>query len=526
MCGIIAVFNDDTIDSNTFNEIYNSYIFLSSRGPDSGNLIIKDNSVIGFRRLAINDLSEIGNQPIVSDKFQSSLVCNGEIYNHKQLEEEYKITCKSSSDCEVISHLYHKLGFFETTKLLDGDFAFVISDGDMVHFARDRVGVRPLFIGKTKEGFLALASLAKSLLSFCHDVKQVPPSMVSYNRKSKEFITFNYDLNLNHTYSYPLSYHIKNILIESVKKRLLSDRPIGCLLSGGLDSSLITSILCNLLGSNNVRTYSVGMEGSEDLKYAKKVSEFLGTKHTEIIFTPKEGLEVIPEVINSLESYDITTIRASVGMYILARYIKNNTTDKVIFSGEGSDELLCGYLYFHNSPNSIESKKESLRLYTDLYKYDVLRADRIISNQGLELRVPFLDKDFINLALSLQNEKIPINGFEKHLLRISFDESYLPSDILWRRKCAFSDGVSPTNKSWYEIIQDYANLVIKDEVFLVNKDKYSSKEAFFYKQIFDSYFPTFKDPIDYYWMPKWSNTNDPSAITIWEKIKSNLIINK
>ena len=526
MCGIIAVFNDNIIDSNTFNEIYKSYLFLSSRGPDSGNLIIKDKSIIGFRRLAINDLSEIGNQPIISEDFKSYLVCNGEIYNHKKLEEEYKITCKSSSDCEVISHLYNKLGFFETVKILDGDFSIIISHGDMVYFARDRVGVRPLFIGKTKEGFLALASLAKSLLSFCNDVKQVPPSMVSYNRKTKEFITINYNLNLNHTYSYPLSYHTKNILIESVKKRLISDRPIGCLLSGGLDSSLITSILCNLLGSNNVRTYSVGMEGSEDLKYAKKVSEFLGTKHTEIIFTPQEGLEVIPEVIFALESYDITTIRASVGMYILARYIKNNTTDRVIFSGEGSDELLCGYLYFHNSPNSNESKKESFRLFNDLYKYDVLRADRIISNQGLELRVPFLDKDFIDLSLSLQDEKIPINGFEKHLLRVSFDESYLPSDVLWRRKCAFSDGVSPTNKSWYEIIQDYANDIIKDEVLCINKDKYHSKEAFFYKQIFDSYFPTFKDPIDYYWMPKWSNTNDPSAITILGYNLLNLNIQK
>ena len=252
MCGIIAIFNDEIVDIETFNEIYKSYIFLSSRGPDSGNLIIKDKSIIGFRRLAINDLSESGNQPIISDNLQTSLVCNGEIYNHKQLQEEYKITCKSSSDCEVISHLYNKLGFFETIKLLDGDFAIIISDGDMVHFARDRVGVRPLFTGKTKEGFLAIASLAKSLLSFCDDVKQLPPSMVSYNRKTKEFIRNSYVYNIKCIHPEQECSDIKNILIESVKKRLLSDRPIGCLLSGGLDSSLITSILCYVINKKYI----------------------------------------------------------------------------------------------------------------------------------------------------------------------------------------------------------------------------------------------------------------------------------
>ena len=512
MCGIISVFNDENIDSETLKEIYKNYIFLSSRGPDSGNLIIKDKSIIGFRRLAINDLSENGNQPILSNNFLTSLVCNGEIYNHKFLEEEYKITCKSSSDCEVISHLYHKLGFFETIKLLDGDFAIIISDGDMVHFARDRIGVRPLFTGKTKQGYLAIASLAKSLLSFCDDVKQVPPSMVSYNRKTKEFITNDYIYNFKTINSSSCYDDMKNILIQSVKKRLISDRPIGCLLSGGLDSSLITSILCNLLGSNNVRTYSVGMEGSSDLKYAKIVANYLKTNHTEVLFTPEEGFAVIPEVIYSLESYDITTIRASVGMYIMAKYIKNNTNDKVIFSGEGSDELLCGYLYFHNSPNSCSSAEESLRLIKDLYKYDVLRADRTVSGNGLELRVPFLDRDFLQLAISLSgNQKTPLFGYEKYILRKSFEKDYLPEEVLWRRKEGFSDGVSSNTKSWYEIIQENVETLINKKEWDENKDKFPSKESFWYKKIFDSYFPNFKKPIDYYWMPKWSNTTDPSG---------------
>jgi len=517
MCGIIAVFNDENINTETFNEIYKSYLFLSSRGPDCGNLIIKDKSVIGFRRLSINDLSEFGNQPIVSDDLQTSLVCNGEIYNHKKLEEEYKISCKSSSDCEVISHLYKKLGFFETIKILDGDFAIVISDGDMVHFARDRVGVRPLFTGKTKEGFLAIASLAKSLLSFCDDVKQVPPSMVSYNRKTKQFITNNYIYNLKSIQPYSQYSDIKDILTDSVRKRLLSDRPIGCLLSGGVDSSLITSILCKLLGPRNVRTYSIGMEGSSDLKYAQIVADYLKTDHTQVLFTPQEGIDAIPEVIQSLETYDITTIRASVGMYILSKYIKNNTKDKVIFSGEGSDELLCGYLYFHNSPTPSSAEEESLRLINDLYKYDVLRADRTVSGNGLELRVPFLDRDFLDLSISLTgNQKVPIFGYEKYILRKAFENNYLPEEILWRRKTAFSDGVSPTTKSWYEIIQEYVETQIKDYEWLEHKDSFPSKEALWYKKIFDIYFPNFKKPIDYYWMPKWTNATDPSARDFWK----------
>jgi asparagine synthase (glutamine-hydrolysing) len=517
MCGIIAVFNDNNIDIETFSQIYKSYLFLSTRGPDSGNLIIKDKSIIGFRRLSINDLSEFGNQPIVSHDLQTSLICNGEIYNHKKLEEEYKISCASSSDCEVISHLYKKLGFFKTIKLLDGDFAIVISDGDMVHFARDRVGVRPLFTGKTKEGFLAIASLAKSLLSFCDNVKQLPPSMVSYNRKTKEFITNNYTYNLKSIETYSQYSDIKNILTDSVRKRLLSDRPIGCLLSGGIDSSIITSILCKLLGSSNVRTYSIGMEGSSDLKYARIVADYLKTNHTEVLFTPQEGIDAIPQVIESLETYDITTIRASVGMHILSKYIKNNTTDKVIFSGEGSDELLCGYLYFHNSPTPSSAVDESLRLIKDLYKYDVLRADRTVSGNGLELRVPFLDRDFLDFSISLSgNQKIPLFGYEKYILRKAFEDNYLPLEVLWRRKTAFSDGVSPTSKSWYEIIQEYVETQIDQDEWLENKDNFPSKEALWYKKIFNIYFPNFEKPVDYYWMPKWTSATDPSARDFWK----------
>ena len=516
MCGIIAVF----CKNHTYiHEIINSYEKLSNRGPDSGTLSIKNNVFLGFRRLSINDMSESGNQPIISclNGKTISLMCNGEIYNHMDLEKEFGIVCKSSSDCEIILKLYEKIGFSETIKRLDGDFAVVITDGDMVYLARDRVGVRPLFTGVTRDGGFAVASVAKALLSFCDNVKQLEPSIVSYNKKTNVFTLEKYIYPIfiiteNDKYSI-----IEKTLVNAVRKRLMSERPVGCLLSGGLDSSLVASILCKLIGPLNVRTYSIGMRGSSDLKYAQIVAKYLGTQHTEVLFTPEEGLASIPKVIEALESYDITTVRASVGMYLLAEYIKNNTDDIVILSGEGSDELLCGYLYFHNTPSSDKASEESLRLINDLYKYDVLRADRTISVHGLELRVPFLDKDFLHLAISLTgDQKKPLYGFEKHILRTAFKNGYLPDEILWRRKCAFSDGISPDTKSWYEIIQEYVDTKINEKIWDNNKNNFPSKESFWYKQIFDEYFPTFLNPIDYYWMPKWTNATDPSARDFWK----------
>ena len=513
MCGIIAVFCDK--NKKISNEVFDAYEELSNRGPDSGTLLIKNNNLMGFRRLSINDISDMGDQPMISYKngVMVNLMCNGEIYNHKLLEKQFDISCKSESDCEVIIKIYEKIGFNETIKLLDGDFAVVITEGDMVYMARDRMGVRPLFTGLTKDGDFAVASVAKSLLSFCNNVKQLEPSIVCYNKKTRLVTTENYKFpiyNITEENQYSI---IKKTLIDAVSKRLMSDRPVGCLLSGGLDSSLVTSILCKLIGASNVRTYSIGMKGSTDLKYAQIVANYLGTKHTEVIFTEEEGIKAIPEVIEALESYDITTIRASVGMYLLGKYIKENTNDKVILSGEGSDELLCGYLYFHKAPSPSEAGKESYRLIKDLYKYDVLRADRTISVHGLELRVPFLDKNFIDVAMSLTGEqKMPLFGYEKYILRKSFEGDYLPDEVLWRRKEGFSDGVSSTTKSWYEIIQEYVDKIVSSQEFeKYNKDIFPSKEAFWYFQVFDNYFPTLQNPIDYYWMPKWTNCVDPSG---------------
>lgn len=553
MCGILAVFSRG-LPMNT-QHILESANKLTNRGPDSSSIKLSHNGVFVFKRLAINDL-EGGYQPFVDECNNNEIImmCNGEIYNHASLAEQYGITCKTSSDCEVIVHLFKKIGFAETVRLLDGDFAIVLVHGSKCYFARDRIGVRPLFIGITFDGWYTVASTASALLPYSSFVKQVPPAtcFLFYNTRHKKNDYFppyyNFDIDMSKKYQSglvvkqtngklayfnyfsPMSLEVDTkgstsfelvanrleyILTNAVRKRLMSDRPIGCLLSGGLDSSIITAILVKLLGSKNVRTYSIGMEGSTDLFYAKSLADYLQTQHTEVKFTEKEGIDAIPQVIKALESYDITTVRASVGMFLLSKYIKQNTTDTVIFSGEGSDELFCGYLYFHNAPDVKSACDESKRLVDELYKYDVLRADRVVSCHGLELRVPFLDRQVVDLAFTINEEyKVPFeikngvqtNRIEKHLLRHAFRD-LLPENILNRQKCAFSDGVSQVSKSWYKCIQEYVEPMYDDY------EGYRSKEDRYYKTVFSKLFPSYDLSLPT-WMPRWSNTNDPSARTL------------
>jgi asparagine synthase (glutamine-hydrolysing) len=304
-------------------------------------------------------------------------------------------------------------------------------------------------------------------------------------------------------------YRLHDLLVDSVRKRLMSDRPIGCLLSGGLDSSVIAAILCELVGSDKVRTYSVGMEGGLDLRYARKVADALGTDHTEVIVTVGNALAAIPQVTYDTETYDITTIRASTMMWLLCDWISKNSDDTVIFSGEGSDELFCGYLYFHNAPSTIDASNESKRLLKNLYLYDVLRADRSVSCHGLELRVPFLDTKILEFSLSLSPVfKAPVDGWEKKILRDAFT-GYIPEEVLWRRKDGLSDGCSSLDKSWGQHITEFVDTRIGDELF--DDQKYISKEAMYYKLLFDKYFSTYKLKIDH-WMPRWSgNLTDPSG---------------
>lgn len=506
MCGIFALLCHELPED--MKAVVKSSNYLSNRGPDKSVSIIKKSGVYVFKRLSICDASSTGDQPMVDGDVL--MMCNGEIYNHKELEEEFEIKCESSSDCEIILRLYQKIGFVEMVKRLDGVYAIVLVDKDIVYMARDRIGVRPLYYGQTKQGVWVVASEPPALTDLCQQVHPfLPGTCARYRKGDSTFPDYIHSTELvvkDEVYDSPDTV-IRETLINAVKKRLMTDRPIGCLLSGGLDSSLVTAILVKLLGAENVRTYSVGMVGSTDLQYARKVVDFLGTQHTEIIFTPQDGFDIIPDVVKALASYDITTIRASVGMYRIAKYISETTKDRVIFSGEGSDELFCGYLYFHNSPDPRDSLEESVRLMKRLHEYDVLRADRTISVNGLELRVPFLDKDMIKLSLSLGEYKLPKDGYEKHLLRTAFD-GYLPDEVLWRRKEGFSDGVSGLKKSWYSHIQDFVEDKISDEDFA--KSGFISKEALYYKQLFDSFYPNYELKLDY-WMPKWTDTKDPSG---------------
>ena len=381
----------------------------------------------------------------------------------------------------------------------------------MVYFARDPIGVRPLFYGRTEDDGFALASYARALTGFCTDVTQLSPGWGTYDLNSGKLSLYRHDHTpkVIHNNLPGLDEIVRTTLINSVKQRLMSDRSVGCLLSGGLDSSLLTSIMCELIGAKNVRTYSIGMVGSQDLHHASIVSEYLGTDHTEVLFTPEEGFAAIPHVIEDLESYDITTIRASVGMWLLAKYISENTNDVVLLSGEGADELFCGYLYFHSAPSQQELCHESLRLVENLYLYDALRADRCISSHGLELRVPFLDKEMVSMCMSLDgNLKEPKNGLEKSLLRSAFSSNYLPEDVLKRRKDGMSDGISgDSGKKWFEQIQEFVEKKVGD----IDVSNFPSKEAYYYKTVYDKLFPTYQPKYDY-WLPKWVECGgDPSG---------------
>lgn len=504
MCGIIAVFSE----CPELEYILKGYKTLKKRGPDNGSLELYKEGVLGFQRLSIVDLSVDGNQPMLSKDSGARLVCNGEIYNYKELIEEYNLKCQSGSDCEVILKLYEKVGFRKMVLLLDGVFAIAIIDGDNFHIARDRIGVRPMYIGMSN-GSIAIASTVRALSGLCKNTISQFYGIGSYNRVSKTWKQSCHNpfpipkyvvKNFNH-YTKP----IRECLINAVRKRIPEYVKYGIFLSGGLDSSLMASIIVRLVGSENIRTYSTGLEGSTDLKFARIVADYLGTKHTEVIFKLEECLEAIPNVIEDLATYDITTIRASVFMWLLSKWISENTDEKVIISGEGSDEILQGYLYFHHAPSFKEGSAESRRLINELSMYDVLRADSCVSSHGLELRVPFLDFDFVNLVLSLPIQTVaPTDGIEKFILRKAF-QGYLPNSILWRRKEGMSDGVSSLEKSWFESIKDFvASLKQSDS------DLFPSQESFYYYNLFKSAYPEYNLKINY-WMPKWTGSSDPSG---------------
>ena len=542
MCGIFTyLLKNKDINNTLLQECHTRIHFLKNRGPDNYSYILPDKNIfMGFQRLSIVDLSELANQPFTDKYKRATLICNGEIYNSKELTKKYNLLVESNSDCEVILHLYIKYGIQKVLEEIDGVFSFILYDyyKKEIICARDPYGVRPLFISDNKD-YLVISSEIKPLynldnvLAFPNGCfwssKQNISKPVHYkyfNKQKNKLVLANCNIFLKNNYIknsfFSIKNSIKNLLYESVTKRLQSDRKIGCLLSGGLDSSIITALVAKLTNSHII-TYSVGLEGSTDLEAARKVASFLGTEHHEIIFTEEQGLQVLSNVIYDIESWDTTTIRASTPMWIMCKYIKENTPDvKVIMSGEGADEVCQGYLYFHNQPSPDEGHIESVRLLKDLLFFDVLRSDRSVSCHGLEVRVPFLDKEFVDYYMSIPPEyRCPDKEkCEKWLLRESFKtDNILPSDILWRKKDGLSDGCSSINRPWYKVIQEYVEKIVSTEELENAHIKYKhctpkTKESLFFRNIFHKHFPE-KDRdtlIPYQWMPKWSGKmNDPSG---------------
>jgi asparagine synthase (glutamine-hydrolysing) len=503
---------------------------LKPRGPDRVKYVEVNhneyNAFIGFTRLAIMDVSDNGLQPFYANGVYS--VTNGEIYNHERLIEEHDIQITSKSDCEVVLPLYLKYGFEFMIGMLDAEFATVIVDTNKhtIYFSRDRFGVRPLFMGSSANSF-GISSELKAISTLMDHVTPVVPGNYYELNLLTQGITctqcYNYDLmtyvpDLNNV-EY-IHNRINELLSHAVDKRLQSDRPMGFLLSGGLDSSLIVSIACRILGADNVTCFTIGLENSVDVLASIEVARSLGIKNHHIIkFTTEQGIAIIPEVIRAIESYDITTVRASTPQYLMAKYIAEHTDIKVILSGEGSDELNGSYRYFRDAPNVDELHWETIRLMRELYMFDNLRTDRTMASHGLEVRVPFLDFEFvdfvhkINPALKVSSSKV----MEKMIVRDSFPD-YLPTAILYRSKEAFSDAVSSKEVSWYNSIQAVVETAITDAQLASASKLYpfntpETKEAYYYREVFESYYPDRSNVIDHLWLPRFQSKKvvDPSA---------------
>ncbi len=532
MCGIFIYLASQNIN---FEKIFNNFKNISRRGPDNLIFLNEINKyILGFTRLSIMDTSTKGNQPFeyYDNDIKYSCICNGEIYNAEELKKNINFNFNSTSDCEVLIPLYLKYNI-NMISYLDGVFSFIIikeSKEETQYFiVRDRIGVRPLFKGIDEFGQFIYASELKAMKDIANIANQFDPGtyeLITKNNDSNELLVIKnkyYDIVTNFNYK-PFEKEIYNLinikLTEAVKKRLISDRPVCALLSGGLDSSLVCSIASRLLKESGIPlyTFSIGINGSVDNIYAKKVADYIGSIHTTVNITSDEALNSLKDVIWATETFDITTIRASTGQYLISKYISDNTNFKVVLSGDGSDEVTSGYLENYLAPNLNELQKNAVDRLKNIHYYDVLRADRATTIHGLELRVPFLDVSFIDFYLKLDPKfRQPVKNVqcEKFLLRKAFENDYLPKDVLWRRKEAFSDGISCLENSWYQIIQRMCDKMI-DDFELLNNNFYicrpESKEAYYYRKIFtEIYGSNFDKIIPGLWMPKWSNTKDPSA---------------
>jgi asparagine synthase (glutamine-hydrolysing) len=517
MCGILVYTGrDKMLRLKTASEFQK----LKYRGPDNSVILdLEEKGWMGFHRLKIVDTSDRGNQPLIHDNIH--LVANGEVYNYKKLREEYRerYIFQSDSDCEVIIPMFRELGMLETAKRLDSEFVCVIYDSDQDKYfaARDPVGIRPLFYGYTGDGSIMFASEMKGLSDLCDEVKPFPPGYI-YNGSG--FVCYN---NISSVEEYTVDdmedvlYNINKLLTKGVEKRLQADVPVGFLCSGGLDSSLVCAIAARML-DKPIRTFAVGINiDAIDTKYARIVADYLGADHTEVLFSRQDVFDTLSTLIYNIETYDITTIRASMGMYLVSKYITENTDIKVLMTGEISDEIF-GYKYTDFAPSPSAFQEEAEKRLREIYMYDVLRADRSISSNGLEARVPFGDLDFVRYVMSIPPEtKMNFTGIGKYLLRKAFEGDYLPQEILYREKAAFSDAVG---HSVADSLKAYAEEIYSDHDLMIAQLKYKhaspiSKESLMYREIFESHFPGRSETVVDFWMPnkEWDNcnVNDPSA---------------
>jgi asparagine synthase (glutamine-hydrolysing) len=543
MCGIVCAFDVKESTEVLRPQLLEMSKKVRHRGPDWSGIFSNENAILTHERLAIVDPAS-GKQPLISEDGNLILAANGEIYNHRELRKQFgdSYHFKTESDCEVILALYQKKGpaFLDE---MNGIFGFAIYDveKDTYFVARDHMGIIPLYMGWDKNGTFYIASELKALEGICTKIELFPPGhyLESTDGVLKQWYTrdwMDYEAVKDNETSIEA---IRVALEAAVHRQLMSDVPYGVLLSGGLDSS-VTSAIAKKYSQKRIESddtseawwpqlhsFSVGLEGSPDLAAAKKVAAHIDTVHHEIKFTIQEGLDAIKDVIYNLETYDITTIRASTPMYLMARVIKSMGI-KMVLSGEGADELFGGYLYFHKAPNAKEFHEETVRKLKKLHMYDCLRANKSLAAWGIEGRVPFLDKEFMDVAMRINPQDKMINGerMEKWVLRKAF-ESYLPESVAWRQKEQFSDGVG---YSWIDTLKEMVDQEVTDEQLANAKFRFpiqtpGSKEEFYYRSIFESHFPSdaaalcvpqeasvaCSTQIALEWDEAFKNMNDPSG---------------
>ncbi|MEE1072869.1 MAG: asparagine synthase B [Cellulosilyticum sp.] len=515
MCSIMG-YCGGYADLNLFQEGLDKTV---SRGPDAFKIIDTGRGLLGFRRLAIMGLHPEGMQPF--ELGGSFVVCNGEIYGFETIKEGLRAkgyTFRSESDCEILLPLYEEYGT-NMFSMLDAEYALILFDAKTKEYiaARDPIGIRPLYYGYDDKGTICFASEPKNLMKITKKIMPFPPG---HYYKEGKFICYCDMTQVDEVCKDDLETVCLNIhdkLVKGVEKRLVADAKVGFLLSGGLDSSLVCAIAAKK-SKAPIKTFAIGMsEDAIDLKYAKQVAEFIGSNHTEVIISKQDVLSSLEGVIELLGTYDITTIRASIGMYLVCKAIHENTDIRVLLTGEISDELF-GYKYTDFAPNARAFQQEAEKRIRELHMYDVLRADRCIAVNSLEARVPFGDLDFVKYVMAIDPElKLNRYGKGKYLLRHAFEGDYLPHDILYREKAAFSDAVG---HSMVDYLKAYAEHYYSGLEFEEKSKKYAfakpfTKESLLYREIFEKYYPNQAEMVVDFWMPnkEWEgcNVNDPSA---------------